>query len=147
MEYYIRTCVKCQGMKFVHKKKYRLYKPLLISDGLFESVCMDFMRCLLVWEEKDVILMVVDRFSKLVKFGPTNIIATTTKTTTLFFNMWVRHHGMPIVIVNDQNAKFVYKFLTLFMRRVETKLKFSRAFHPQIDGQTERVNGILNQYL
>jgi hypothetical protein len=69
----------------VHKKKYGLYKPLPISDGLFKNISMEFMMCLHLWEKKDVILMVEDRFSKLAKFGPTKTITTTTKTTTLFF--------------------------------------------------------------
>jgi hypothetical protein len=69
----------------VYKKKYGLYKPLPILDGLFENIFMEFMMCLHLWEKKDVILVVEDRFSKLAKFGLTKTIATTTKTTTLFF--------------------------------------------------------------
>lgn len=61
-------------------------------------------------EEKDIILVVVDRFSKLAKFGTTKTTTTIVETTTLFFDMWVRHHGMPKVIVRDQNAKFTFKF-------------------------------------
>jgi hypothetical protein len=146
-EHYVRTCVKFQGTKSVHKKKYELHKPLPIPDGPFESNSMEFMMCLPLWEKKDVILVVVDRFSKLVKFGPTKMIATTTKTTTLFFNMSVRHHGMPEIIVNDQNAKFTLEFWTFLMKKAETKLQFSTTFHPQTNGQAERVNRILNQYL
>lgn len=69
MEHYVRTCVKCEGMKSMHKKNYGLHKPLPILDGSFESNYMEFMMCFLLWEKKDVILMAVDRFSKLVKFG------------------------------------------------------------------------------
>jgi len=87
------------------------------------------------------------RFSKLAKFGTTEIIATTMEITTLFFDMWVRHHGMLEVIISDRGAKFVSKFCTFLMKKVGTKLKFNMIFHLQIDGETERVNGILNQYL
>jgi hypothetical protein len=82
MEDYVHTRVKCQGMKSVHKKKYGLYKPLPILDGLFESISMEFMMCLRLWEKKDVILVVVDRFSKVAKFGPTKTTTTTMETTT-----------------------------------------------------------------
>jgi len=147
VEHYVHTCMKCQGTKSVHKKKYGLYKPLPIPNDPFESISMDFVSCLPLWEEKDTILVVVDRFSKLAKFGTTKTIATMAKITTLFFNMWIRHHGMLEVIISDWNVKFVSKFWTLFMEKVETKLKFNTTFHLQTDGQTEKVNGILNQYL
>ncbi len=89
VEHYSHTCVKCQGL--VHKKKYGLYKPFPISNGSFENISMDFMTCFPLGEEKDTILVLVDRFSKFVKFGPTKTTTTTTKIVTLFFNMWVRH--------------------------------------------------------
>jgi hypothetical protein len=65
----------------------------------------------------------------------------------LFFDMWVQHNRMPEVIVSDRDVKFMSKFWTLLMKKVSTKLKFSTTFHLQIDGQTERVNEILNQYI
>ncbi len=61
MEHYVRTCVKCQGMKSDHKKKYGLYKPLPIPNCPFENISMDFMMCLPLWEEKDIILAMVDK--------------------------------------------------------------------------------------
>ena len=51
------------------------------------------------------------------------------------------------MIVSDRDPKFTSAFWRHFFRKVEIKLTFSTTFHPQIDGQTERVNGILNQYL
>jgi len=46
--------------------------------------------------------------------------------------------------VSDEDVKFTLEFWTLLMKKVGTKLKFSITFHPQIDGQTKMVNGILN---
>jgi hypothetical protein len=45
IEHYVRTCVKCQSTKSVHKKKFELYKPFLIPSGPFENISMDFMTC------------------------------------------------------------------------------------------------------
>jgi hypothetical protein len=89
VEHYIRTCVKYQGVKPVHKKKYGLYKPLRILNGPFESIYMDFRMCLPLWKEKEVNLVIVNRLSKLVTFGPTKTTTSTVETTTLFFDMWV----------------------------------------------------------
>jgi hypothetical protein len=71
VEHYVRTCVKCQSTKLVHKKKFKLYRPFPIPSSPFENVRMDFMTCLLEWEGIDAIFVVVDMFSKLVKFALT----------------------------------------------------------------------------
>lgn len=87
VEDYICTCIKCQSTKSIHKKEYKSYKPLLSPNGMFESISMDFMMCLPLWEKKDVILVVIDKFLKLAKLGTTKTTATITEITTLFFDM------------------------------------------------------------
>jgi len=87
IEHYVHTCLKCQNTKLVQIKKFKLYKPLPIPSGPFESVSMDFMTCLLEWER--MIFVVVDKFLKLAKFAPTQTNATIVGTTKLFFDMWV----------------------------------------------------------
>lgn len=61
-------------------------------------------------EWMDAIFMVVNQLSKLAKMVPTKTIATTSNLTKLFFNMWVRHHGMPQFIVSDRDTKFIAGF-------------------------------------
>jgi hypothetical protein len=124
-----------------------LYKPFLIPSGPFESISMDFMTCLLEWEGTNAIFVVVDMLWKLVKFVPTQTNATVARTRKLFLDMWVWHNGMPKVIVSDHDVKFMSKFWMLLMKKAGAKLKFNIAFYPQIDGQTKKVNKILNQYL
>jgi hypothetical protein len=58
----------------------------------------------------DAILVVVNRLSKLEKLAPTKMIMTTFNLAKLFFDMWVRHHGMPQFIVGDRKSKFVVGF-------------------------------------
>jgi hypothetical protein len=62
---------------------------------------MDFMTCLPKWERMDAIFVVVDRFSKLVKFALIKINTTVIRMAKLFFDMWVQHNGMLEVIIND----------------------------------------------
>jgi hypothetical protein len=108
---------------------------------------MDFITSLPESRGSDAIFVVVDRFSKLARMEPTKGTATAFETAVLFFNVWWRHHGLPKVIVSDRDPKFTSAFWRHLFRRMKTKLTFSTAFHPQTDGQTERVNGVLNQYL
>jgi hypothetical protein len=89
IKHYVHKCVKCQSTKLVHKKKPRLYKPLPIPSGPFDSVSMDFMTCLPKWEGMNAIFVVVDKFSKLVKFALTQTNAIITGMAKLFFDMWV----------------------------------------------------------
>jgi hypothetical protein len=66
-----------------------LYKPLPIPSSSLENVSMDFMTRLLEWEGMGANFVVVDRFSKLIKFALTQINAIVAGMVKLFFNMWV----------------------------------------------------------
>jgi hypothetical protein len=69
---------------------------------------------------------------------------TTFDWTKLFFDMWVKHHGMPQFIVNDGDAKFMMGFWKHLFQNVGTKLSINMTFHPQTNGQIERFNGVSN---
>jgi hypothetical protein len=83
---------------------------------------MDFMNQLLEWNGMDAILVVVDQFSKLAKMALTNTVATSFDWIKLFFNMWVKHHEMPLIIVNDRDAKFTMGFLETFVLKGGNKI-------------------------
>jgi hypothetical protein len=61
---------------------------------------MDFMTCLPKWKGIDAIFVVVNKFSKLVKFTLTQTNSTTIKMKKIFFNIWAHHNGMLKVIIN-----------------------------------------------
>ena len=56
-------------------------------------------------------------------------------------------HGLPTDIVSDRDTKFTSKFWSALMDLLDIKQKLLTAFHPETDGQTERVNQSLEQYL
>jgi hypothetical protein len=58
-----------------------------------------------------------------------------------------RLHGLPSEIVSDRDAKFTSHLWKELMEHLDVKLSMSTAFHPQTDGQTERVNSVLEQYV
>ena len=145
--HFVKTCVKCQINQASYQKQAGLLQPLPIPRGPWYSVSMDFITSLLELQGYDAIFVMVDRFSKLAHMVPTLGTATALETAKLFLNAWWRHHELPRVIVSDRDPKFTSAFWRHFFRKVRTKLTFSTAFHPQTDGQTERVNGVLNQYL
>ena len=56
-------------------------------------------------------------------------------------------HGIPKKIVSDRGSQFTSKFWQKLQLELGTRLNFSTAYHPQTDGQTERVNQILEDML
>ncbi|MGV8000504.1 hypothetical protein PJP08_29305, partial [Mycobacterium kansasii] len=61
----------------------------------------------------------------------------------MFIDEIVRLHGVPVSIVSDRDSRFTSQFWRSFQRAMGTDLQLSTAYHPQNDGQTERVNQIL----
>jgi hypothetical protein len=59
----------------------------------------------------------------------------------------VRLHGLPDEIISNRGAQFMSNFWKRLFQILGTSTKFSMTFHPKIDGQTERVNQVLEQYL
>ena len=61
--------------------------------------------------------------------------------------MIFKHYGLPKAIISDQDARFTSHFWKALFEQLGTKLSMSTAFHPQTDGQTERINHTLEEML
>jgi len=110
-------------------------------------ISVDLITKLLIVAEKDVILVVCDRLSKMIHF-----IATTEETIAeglarLFRdNVW-RLHGLPESIVSDRELQFAAELTKKLNKMLGIQTKLSTVFHPQTDGQTKWINQELEQYL
>jgi hypothetical protein len=109
---------------------------------------MDFITGLPVSNGFDSILVAVDRLSKTAHFVPTTADGCDTKETTLLIRDYVfKLHGTPNDSISDRESVFVSQFFRELSVLLNVKLRHSTAFHSQTDGQTERVNAILEQYI
>jgi len=142
----VKTCLTCQQSRTLNKKQACLLQPLLIPEGLWGSVSMDFMVSLLPSRGFDAI-MVVDRFSKMAHFIPTKDEANAQEMGRLFFTHVFKHHGLPKDIVFDRDPKFTNKFWRTLWKQMGLELKMGISFRPQTDGQTEKVNLVIQQFL
>ncbi|MBW0465418.1 hypothetical protein O181_005133 [Austropuccinia psidii MF-1] len=92
------------------------------------------------------ILVVVDRFSKMAILIPTYGTITSLEFAQIFIIHIFSEHGLPVSIVSDRGSLFISSFWTNFFQQLKISRDISTAFHPETDGQTERVNQIIEQY-
>ena len=108
---------------------------------------MDFIMSLPKSEGCSSIMVVVDRYSKYATFIAAPADYKVDEAAHLFVKHIVKLWGVPKSIVSDRDPQFTGHFWTELFKMLETDLKFSTSFHPQTDGQTERINGLLEMYL
>jgi hypothetical protein len=89
----------------------------------------------------------VDRFSKEAHFIPCRRDLTAKQLADIFLSNVYRIHGLPSTIISDRDKLFTSNFWNEFTQLLGIKPKLSTAFHPETDGQAERTNGIIEQYL
>nr|CAN67852.1 hypothetical protein VITISV_020215 [Vitis vinifera] len=124
-----------------------LLEPLPIAKRPWDSVTMDFIIGLPKSEDSGSIIVVVDRFSKYATFIAAPTDCTAEETTRLFLKHVLKYWGLPKFIISDHDMRFTRKFWTELFKLMGSELHFSTSFHPQTDGQTERVNALLELYL
>ena len=93
------------------------------------------------------IMVVVDHFSKYAVFIPTPTKFSAEDAARMFLMNVVKYWGIPKAIISDRDARFTCKFWLELSKFMGTELNFSTSFHPQTDGQIERVNALLELYL
>lgn len=145
---YVQACPQCQRNKSTNFKPVGLLQPLPTPEHPWDSVSMDLISQLpRTADGHDSILVIVCRLTKMV-----HIVATTTTCGALGVaklyrdHVW-KLHGVPKDIVSDRGKEFCNAFTAELYRLIGTQQKLSTAYHPQTDGQTERVNRVIEDML
>ncbi|KAL0539729.1 hypothetical protein IC582_023945 [Cucumis melo] len=145
---FVSRCLVCQQVKAPRQKPAGLLQPLSIPEWKWENVSMDFITGLpRTLRGFTVIWVVVDRLTKSAHFVPGKSTYTASKWAQLYMSEIVRLHGVPVSLVSNRDARFTSKFWKGLQTAMGTRLDFSTAFHPQTDGQTERLNQVLEDML
>ncbi|KAJ1584992.1 hypothetical protein NDA15_001756 [Ustilago hordei] len=127
-------------------------EPLATPDRPWGSISLDFIKGLppsKKYDSKtyDSILVIVDRLTKFAILAPTHKTVTAKQTAVLLYGHMVRLSGYPDHMVSDRGRQFISGAWKAFAEQMGVKHSLSMVYHPQTDGQTERVNQVIEQYL
>ncbi|EPY52228.1 hypothetical protein SPOG_05677 [Schizosaccharomyces cryophilus OY26] len=144
---YVKNCNICQKYKTRNHKQYGYLQPLPIAEKPFSHISMDFITGLPKSQDNDAILTIVDRFTKMAWFIPCNTSVTMDDLIKIFNDRFIGNYGYPTDIVSDRGSVFTSEKWRHFAHSHHINLSLSSGYHPQTNGQTERVNHILENYL
>jgi hypothetical protein len=145
---YIKHCDSCQRVKVLNRKPAGLLKPLDIPSTRWSHLSMDFIVHLPKTKKNfDSLFVVVDRFTKRAHFIPHYVTDTAADIAFLFFKHVVSLHGLPLDVVSDRDSRFMSSFWSALLKLLNVSRDASSSMHPQTDGQTERINRILEETL
>jgi hypothetical protein len=148
---YVDACLRCKRAHAPRHKPHGLLKPLPVPEGPWKDVSMDFITDLppskLMGQVYDAILVIVCRFSKMAHYVPARMDWDGKDLAQAWCREVIRLHGPPDTVVSDRGPLMSAKHWRTFQYYLNGRRVLSSSFHPQTDGQTERQNQTLEQYL
>jgi len=144
---YVSTCDMCLQTKSFRCPPTGQLHPLPIPSAPWDTISMDFIVELPQSAEHDSIMVVFDSVTKHTHFISTVTTISAAGAAHPFLNHMWKHHSPPRKVVSNRGPQFVAEFTWDLYRLLRIKLAATTAYHPQGDGQTERVNQELEQYL
>ncbi len=150
VEEYVKGCVRCQESKTnVHRSKAPLQRfDTAVEEGPFQYVSMDLITNLPKLQGFDSVLTIVNQgYSKAVKFIPCNKTIDGPGIANEYLRHLIPWFGLPKGIISDRDPHFTSAFAKEMCKALGIQQNLSTAFHPWTDGQTERMNAWLEQYL
>ena len=147
---YVQGCAECQRNKVNTHQTHAALRPISpMPQALpFETVAMDFIVKLPPSKGYDTILTITDHdCSKAAVFIPCNETISAEEVAGLYLTHVFKRFGLPRKIISDRDPRFAGKFTRNLCKTLGITQNMSTAFHPRTDGQSERTNQSLEQYL
>jgi hypothetical protein len=150
VEEYVKGCAKCQESKTnTSKTRAPLYQfDTPVEEGPFQYISMDLITDLLLSNGFDLILTIVDQgCTKAAKFIPCNKTIDGQGVANEVLKHLVPWFRLPKRIISDRDPRFASHFTKALCKATGIQQNLSTTFHPRTDGQTERMNAWIEQYL
>lgn len=144
---FVQSCQTCQQSKYDRSKSPGLLQPLPVPDSAWQVISLDFIEGLPLSNGYNSLLVVVDLLTKYGYFIPLQHPFTAASVAKAFFHSVYHLHGLPKTLISDRNRIFTSHFWTKLFKLADVNLCKSSAYHPQSDGQTERLNQCVETYL
>ena len=140
---YVRHCHVCKRSKGSRFKKQGVLQPLPVPEQRWQDLSIDLVTGIPEVHGCDAICCVVDRLSKERHYIGTTKELHAEGLADLFLKHVWKHHGLPRSIVSDRGSQFISNFWKFLCTRLGITAQLSTAWHPETDGQTERINGVM----
>jgi hypothetical protein len=98
-------------------------------------------------KQHDSIMVVVEKITKANHFIPLKTTHKVVDVVDIFLKEVARLHEIPKTIVSDRDPKFTSNFWKGLFKGFRMNLNFSTTYHLESDGQTKRVNGVIEYIL
>ena len=155
VEAYVSSCDVCARSKAERHKPYGTLRSLTVPERRWQSISLDLIIALPPSADPvrsgtqpyDSIWVVVDRLTKMTHLVPTYEALSSEDMAYMYIEHVFSKHGAPSSIISDRGGHFASRFMKAFCENLGAKLHLSTAFHPQTNGQTERTNQGVEQYL
>lgn len=153
VEQVVTECDLCSRSKSSRHAPYGRIQMIPPPQGAWKSIAFDFIVKLPESKEPmtkvtyDAVWVVTCRLTKYAYFIPYKESSTAEELAYAFMRIVTSQHGLPLEIISDRDKLFTSKFWKSLMAQLGVNHKLSTAFHPQTDGQTERLNQTLEEYL
>ena len=144
---FVNSCELCQRNKVSRHKRYDLLRPLEIPDRPWKSIEIDFLCGLPESKKFTVIMVVVDRFSKMIHLIPFKEIPSAEESAKAFLKNIFKLHGLPVDIYTDRGSQFTSALWIEIMEKLRVKPRIATTDHHETVGQVERCNSFIEQYL
>ncbi|CAN6322178.1 unnamed protein product [Urochloa humidicola] len=147
VHHYVQSCMICQKAKPDRSKLPGKLQPLPVPSEAWQIISMDFVEGLPNSGHANCILVVVDSFTKYAHFIPLHHPFTAAGIAKLFISNVYKLHGLPQSIISDRDRIFNSQFWRELFGLAGVDLLMSSSYHPQTDGQTERLNQTMETFL
>jgi Integrase zinc binding domain len=144
---YVQFCDVCLLNKGEHVLSLGLLEPISIPNNAWEVIIMDFISGLSKSCGKDVLMVIINKFIKYYHLITLTHPFKASDVAHVFLDSIYKRHGLPLKIIIDRDPVFTSVFWKEIMEKLRVTLNFSTSYHPQMNGQSERLNQCVESYL